>query len=95
MAQVSQTPALDEYGYPVRPDARRQLRNRSVRTSKRVLNVSITALMSVVGIFLWLRRIGVHYPPLRPQSFSPRRILVIRLDLIGDLSTYSNVPIQM
>ncbi len=28
---------------------------------------------------------GVRYPPLRPQSFSPKRILVIRLDLIGDL----------
>jgi lipopolysaccharide heptosyltransferase II len=40
--------------------------------------------MSIVGVFLWLRHIG-RYPPLQPQSFSPRRILVIRLDLIGDL----------
>lgn len=85
MARLSQVTALDKYGYPLRPDARRQFRNRSVHISKRILSMSITALMSIVGAFLWLRRIGVHYPPLRPQSFSPKRILVIRLDLIGDL----------
>jgi lipopolysaccharide heptosyltransferase II len=85
MAQLSQTSALDEYGYPLRPNARRQFRNRSVRTSKRILIVSITALMNIVGIFLWLRRLGTRYLPLHPQSFSPKRILVIRLDLIGDL----------
>jgi lipopolysaccharide heptosyltransferase II len=85
MLQLPQAPSLDEYGYPPRPDARRQLRNRSVRFSKRILRMSITTLMSIVGIFLWLRRIGTRYPPLQPQSFSPRRILVIRLDLIGDL----------
>jgi lipopolysaccharide heptosyltransferase II len=32
-----------------------------------------------------LRRAGKRYPPLQPASFHPRRILVIRLDLIGDL----------
>lgn len=85
MAQLPQTPALDEYGYPRRPDARRQLRNRSVRISKRILTLTITSLMSMIGAFLWLRRIGTHHPPLHPQSFSPARILVIRLDLIGDL----------
>jgi lipopolysaccharide heptosyltransferase II len=85
MAQLSQSPALDEYGYPLRPDARRQLRNKGVRISKRILMVSIATLMSIIGAFLWLRRIGTRYPPLRPQSFSPKRILVIRLDLIGDL----------
>ncbi|MBA2393778.1 MAG: lipopolysaccharide heptosyltransferase II [Ktedonobacteraceae bacterium] len=85
MAQVSQSPALDEYGYPPRPDARRQFRNKGVRISKRMLRVSMTTLMSMIGVFLWLRRISTHYPPLHPQSFAPKRILVIRLDLIGDL----------
>ncbi len=85
MAQLPQATSLDEYGYPPRPDAQRQLRNRSVRMSKRILRIGITAFMSIVGTFLWLRRIGKRYPSLRSQSFSPRRILVIRLDLIGDL----------
>jgi len=85
MTQLPQATSLDEYGYPLRPDARRQLRNRSVRMSKRILRMSIFALMSSIGAFLWLRRLGTHKVPLQPQSFSPRRILVIRLDLIGDL----------
>ncbi len=78
-------PALDEYGYPQRPDARRQLRNSMVRNSKRVLGASIYVLLSVVGVFLKLRRIGKRAAPLQPPGFQPERILVIRLDLIGDL----------
>ncbi|MBV9711913.1 MAG: lipopolysaccharide heptosyltransferase II [Ktedonobacteraceae bacterium] len=85
MAPLLQTSTLDEYGYPLRPNTRRQLRDRAVRTSKRILRISITTLLSIIGAFLWLRRFGRRYPPLHPQSFSPRRILVIRLDLIGDL----------
>jgi lipopolysaccharide heptosyltransferase II len=85
MAQLSQSPTLGEDGYPLRPDARRQFRNKGVRISKRILRASIITLMSIIGAFLWLRRVGTRYPPLRPQSFSPKRILVIRLDLIGDL----------
>src|SRR5438552_3408005 len=85
MAKLSQATSLDEYGYPQRPDTRRNLRNKGVLISKRILRISIMALMSSIGAFLWLRRIGARHQPLRPQSFSPRRILVVRLDLIGDL----------
>jgi lipopolysaccharide heptosyltransferase II len=41
--------------------------------------------MSLWGGLLTLGCIGRRYPPLRPETFHPRRILVIRLDLIGDL----------
>jgi lipopolysaccharide heptosyltransferase II len=85
MAQSSQAPALDEYGYPLRPDTKRQFRNKSVLMSKRILRLSIIALMSIIGAFLWLRRIGTRRQPLSPQSFAPKHILVVRLDLIGDL----------
>ncbi len=85
MTKSSHLNILDEYGYPLRPDARREFRNRTVRTSKRFLGVSISLLMSMIGIFLKLRSIGKRYTPLRPQSFQPEHILVIRLDLIGDL----------
>ncbi|MBV8695499.1 MAG: lipopolysaccharide heptosyltransferase II [Ktedonobacteraceae bacterium] len=76
---------LDDYGYPVRPDSQRKLRNVSVRASKRILLVAIYCLMSVVGFFLWLSKQGKKQPALTPATFSPQRILVIRLDLIGDL----------
>ncbi|MBV9020393.1 MAG: lipopolysaccharide heptosyltransferase II [Ktedonobacteraceae bacterium] len=76
---------LDDYGYPVRPDSQRKLRNVSVRASKRILLTAIYCLMSVVGFFLWLSKQGKKQPALTPATFSPQRILVIRLDLIGDL----------
>jgi lipopolysaccharide heptosyltransferase II len=41
--------------------------------------------MSLIGGFFWLGRLGKKYPPLTTQNAHPRRILVIRLDLIGDL----------
>ncbi len=77
--------ALDDYGYPRRPDAQRRLRDRTVRSSKRVLGASIYLLLSVFGVFLKLRSIRRRIAPLRPPGFQPKRILVIRLDLIGDL----------
>src|SRR6185312_9054918 len=75
----------DDYGYPLRPDTRRKFRNISVYTSKRILLTSIYFMMSIMGIFLRLSRFGKLYPKLTPQNFYPKRILVIRLDLIGDL----------
>ncbi len=75
----------DEYGYPTRPDSRRTLRNAFVRTSKRLLLGSIYGGMSIVGAFLQLGRLGKKRVPLTPQTFQPRRLLVIRMDLIGDL----------
>src|SRR5438309_861756 len=87
MTQIttSQPNNLDDYGYPLRPTSRRNLRNVGVHTSKRLLLTSIYLIMSIVGFFLKLSRIGKRYSPLTPQTFHPKRILLIRLDLIGDL----------
>jgi lipopolysaccharide heptosyltransferase II len=41
--------------------------------------------MSLLVVLIWLGRIGKKYPPLTSHKTHPRRILVIRLDLIGDL----------
>ncbi|MBV9689275.1 MAG: lipopolysaccharide heptosyltransferase II [Ktedonobacteraceae bacterium] len=76
---------LDDHGYPVRPGSQHKLRNLSVHASKRILLTVIYCLMSVVGFFLWLSKQGKKQPPLTPATFAPQRILVIRLDLIGDL----------
>ncbi|GCE20191.1 lipopolysaccharide heptosyltransferase II [Dictyobacter kobayashii] len=75
----------DEYGYPTRPDSRRQVRNSVVHTSKRILLSTIYILMSLFGLFLRINQGKSKATPLDPQHFHPRRILVIRLDLIGDL----------
>ena len=77
--------SLDNYGYPLPPDSRQKLRKTAVRTSKRILNTCIYLLLSLLGGLLWLARRGKKYPPLKPEKIHPRRILVIRLDLIGDL----------
>ena len=81
----SPEPLLDDYGYPYAPDSRRKLRKQSIRASKRVLISAIYVCMSILGGLLRLGRLGRRYSPLTPQSIHPRRILVIRLDLIGDL----------
>jgi lipopolysaccharide heptosyltransferase II len=77
--------SLDSYGYPLPPDSRQRLRKSAVRTSKSMLNVCIYFMMSCLGGLFWLRRMGKKYPPLTTNNKHPRRILVIRLDLIGDL----------
>ncbi|GAC1567099.1 MAG: lipopolysaccharide heptosyltransferase II [Ktedonobacteraceae bacterium] len=76
---------LDDYGYPFRPDAHRTLRKKGIRVSKTFLSKCIYLCMCVVGALLWLGRGGKKYAPLSPRTIQPRRILVIRLDLIGDL----------
>jgi len=75
----------DEYGYPLPPSSRMKLRKASIRTSKRMLHTGIYLVMSLVGFFLWLSRAGRSFPALTPRTIQPKRILVIRLDLIGDL----------
>jgi lipopolysaccharide heptosyltransferase II len=85
MMQTSQASNRDEFGYPLRPDSRRQLRNRVVHTSKRILLAAIFIFMSMVGALLQVGRLSKRYSPLMPARSYPRRILVIRLDLIGDL----------
>ena len=132
---LSQTPSslplLDPYGYPIRPNSQRTLRNFVVRISKRLLLFGIYGVLSLFGIFIQFRSkgntkglpyiLGQGLPqgdappiqtnnvgssfvygrgvPLRaplPQqrhpfdqqpttTFHPKRILLIRVDLIGDL----------
>jgi len=76
---------LDDYGYPPQPDARGALRKKSIRASKKALSTCLYVCMCVVGALLWLGRRGKKFAPLSPRTVQPRRILVIRLDLIGDL----------
>jgi lipopolysaccharide heptosyltransferase II len=77
--------SIEDDGYPTRPSIKQKLRKILVRTSRGLLGKSIFVAASVWGGFLKLGRLGTTYPALRPESFQPRRILVIRLDLIGDL----------
>src|SRR6266566_1280657 len=76
---------VDDYGYPLAPGVSWQRRKRIIHTSRSIVGKIIYLLMSIIGGFLWLGRRGKRYPPLTPATFHPRRILVIRLDLIGDL----------
>ncbi|HZU67303.1 MAG TPA: lipopolysaccharide heptosyltransferase II [Ktedonobacteraceae bacterium] len=76
---------LDTYGYPFPPDSRRKLRKNSIKTARSLLVKCIYLALSLAGSMLWLGRLGKRQPPLAPATFHPRRILVIRLDLIGDL----------
>jgi lipopolysaccharide heptosyltransferase II len=79
---------LDDYGYPPRPDVRWELRKKGIRASKMVLSACLYVCMCVVGAVLWPGRggrDGKKFAPPSPRAAQPRRILVIRLDLIGDL----------
>jgi lipopolysaccharide heptosyltransferase II len=83
-AQV-QTASGEDDGYPKRPTGRQRARKLVVRLCRRLLGAAIYTVVSLWGSVRWLRRLGKNYPPLRPDGFRPQRILVIRLDLIGDL----------
>src|SRR5579872_4863600 len=76
---------LDDYGYPPRPDARGTLRKKGIHASKLTLSKCLYLCMCIVGALLWLGRIGKNLAPLSPRTVQPHHILVIRLDLIGDL----------
>lgn len=76
---------IDNYGYSLPPTPRAKLRKRVVHTGRSIVGKITYLLLSIIGLFLWLRRLGKRYPPLTPATFHPRRILIIRLDLIGDL----------
>ncbi len=76
---------IDDHGYPTRPDSRRKLRNAVVYTSKKILLSGVYIGASTLGILLRFGRIGKQEVPLTPQTFHPSRILVLRMDLIGDL----------
>ncbi len=81
----TQALSVEDDGYPTRPTAKQKARKTFVRTSRGLLGKAIYAALSVWGGLLTLGRIGKRYPPLRPATFQPQRILVVRLDLIGDL----------
>lgn len=78
------TPGEDD-GYPARPSGRLRARKIAVRASRWLLGISISACMSLWGGVRSLRSVGRRFEPLRPDTFHPGRILIIRLDLIGDL----------
>src|SRR2546421_8596424 len=82
---MSSNQELDTYGYPFPPDSQRKLRKSSIKTARNLLGKCIYFALSIVGAFFWLGRLGKQLPPLTPATFHPKRILVIRLDLIGDL----------
>ncbi|HEY0755281.1 MAG TPA: lipopolysaccharide heptosyltransferase II [Ktedonobacteraceae bacterium] len=75
----------DDDGYPQRPGAKQRLRKSLVRASRGLLGKAIYAFVSLWGGWLALSRRGKSRPALRPETFQPRRILIVRLDLIGDL----------
>ena len=85
MAQTPPSQYIDDYGYPTRPDSRHKLRNFLVRTSKQILLAGIYVCASGFGALLKLGRLGKKRVPLSPETFHPKRILVLRMDLIGDL----------
>src|SRR5260370_11583168 len=76
---------IDGYGNPLRRDARGKLRKRAIRAGKMLRSRCLYVCMCVVGALLWLGRGGKKFAPLSPRTAQPRHILVIRLDLIGDL----------
>src|SRR5258708_13139005 len=76
---------LDRRGYPAPAGPQGRLGKQAIRTGKAILGKSIYLLMSLVGGLLWLGRLGRKYPALTQLSAHPQHILVIRLDLIGDL----------
>ena len=82
---MTQTAYIEDDGYPTRPTVRQKARKTFVRASRGLLGRVIYVVMSLCGAWLTLGRLGKRYPPLRPTTFQPQRILVIRLDLIGDL----------
>lgn len=88
MAEINaqiQTEYGNDDGYPTRPTVKQRLRKSVVRASRGLLGKAIYAAVSVWGGSLALGRVGKSCPPLRPGTFQPKRILVVRLDLIGDL----------
>ena len=88
MTQVNTQASIEDSrddGYPTRPTAKQRLRKTVVRASRGLLGKAIYGAVSIWGAGRMLSRAGKRYPPLRPPTFHPRRILVIRLDLIGDL----------
>ena len=78
MVQTPQLQHIDEYGYPTHPNSRDKIRYFLVRASKRILLTGIYVCASGIGIGLKLSRLGKKQVPLSPETFHPKRILVLR-----------------
>jgi lipopolysaccharide heptosyltransferase II len=85
MAQTPPSQHIDNYGYPTRPDSRHKVRKLVVRTCKQILLAGIYVCASGIGLLLMLSRLAKKQVSLSPETFHPKRILVLRMDLIGDL----------
>ncbi len=73
-------------GYDVRPSFKRRVRNRLIhRVVKPAIQRAIYLGLGTVGLISRIGRIGRAMPPLTPATFAPKRILVIRTDLMGDV----------
>ncbi len=73
-------------GYDIRPSLARRMRTFLIhRVIKRVLQRVVYVSLGTVGLVSRISRSGQTLPPLTPATFAPKRILVIRTDLMGDV----------
>jgi lipopolysaccharide heptosyltransferase II len=73
-------------GYDIKPPFARRARTFLIHhVIKKFLQRVVYVSLGVIGLAARLGRIGRSQPPLTPATFHPRRILVIRTDLMGDL----------
>ena len=73
-------------GYDRRPSFKRRVRNVLIhRFIKPALQRVIYCSLGTIGFISQIGRIGRATPPLMPQTFAPKRILLIRTDLMGDV----------
>lgn len=73
-------------GYDIRPSLVRRTRTVLIhRLTKPALQRLIYYGLGTVGLVSYLGRLGRALPPLMPATFAPKRILMIRTDLMGDV----------
>jgi lipopolysaccharide heptosyltransferase II len=73
-------------GYDIRPAFAQRTRTFLIhRLIKPALQRVIYGTLGAVGLLSRLGRVGRAMPPLTPATFAPKRILVIRTDLMGDV----------
>ncbi len=73
-------------GYDLRPSFARRTRTWLIhRCIKPALQRVIYFCLGAVGLVSRVGRLGRAMPPLTPATFAPKRILLIRTDLMGDL----------
>jgi lipopolysaccharide heptosyltransferase II len=73
-------------GYDIRPSFAQRARTFLIhRLTKPALQRVIYSALGAVGLLSCLGRIGRAMPSLTPATFAPKRILVIRTDLMGDV----------